>query len=92
MAELPMPARLLLTPYFSGDITISMASRWLPPTLDALHRRCSGEGGVGFSLIGRSETAWFLQEALLEEQTLVPPDAERINKLKALIKIVDRAG
>jgi hypothetical protein len=47
---------------------------------------------VGFSLIGRSETAWFLQEALLEEQTLVPPDAERIDKLKALIKIVDRAG
>jgi hypothetical protein len=92
MAKLATHARLLLTPYFGGDITISMASRWLPPTLDALHRRCSGEGAVGFSLIGRSETAWFLQEALLEEQTLVPPDAERINKLKALIKIVDHTG
>jgi len=69
-----------------------MASRWLPPTLDALHRKCSSDGVAGFSLIGRAETAWFLQEALLEEQTLVPPDAERISKLKALIKIVDHAG
>jgi hypothetical protein len=43
-------------------------------------------------MLGRRETAWFLQEALLEEQTLVPPDAERIRKIKALIKIVDHAG
>jgi hypothetical protein len=81
-----------LTHYSVSDITISMASRWLPSTLDALHRRCDGEGAAGFSKIGRCETAWFLQEALLEEQTLVPPDTERIQKIKALIEIVDRSG
>ncbi len=69
-----------------------MASRFTPSTLDALHRRCSAEGDSGFSKIGRSETAWFLQEALLEEQTIIPPDAERISKLKALIKLVGCAG
>jgi hypothetical protein len=69
-----------------------MASRWLPSTLDALHLRCSTKGAAGLSTIGRHETAWFLQEALQEEQTLVPPDAERIRKIKALIKLVDHTG
>jgi hypothetical protein len=68
-----------------------MASRYSPSTLDALHRKCSAEGDSFFSRIGRSETSWFLQEALLEEQTVVPRNAERIDKLKALIKLVDRA-
>jgi hypothetical protein len=67
-----------------------MASRWLPTNLDALQRKCSSDGGAGLSTIGRSETAWFLQEALLEEETFVPPNAERIQKIKALIKLVDR--
>ncbi|MGD0836844.1 MAG: hypothetical protein ABSB49_09410 [Polyangia bacterium] len=66
-----------------------MATRWLPSTLDALHRRCSNEGAASLSKIGRRETAWFLQEALFEEQKLVRPDAERIRKIKALIKLVD---
>jgi hypothetical protein len=69
-----------------------MATRWLPSTLDALHRKCSTEGAASFSKIGRRETAWFLQEALLEEQRLVRPDAERIRKIKALIKLVDHTG
>jgi hypothetical protein len=69
-----------------------MASRWLPATLDALHRKCSTEGPAGFSKIGRCETAWFLQEALLVEQTFIPPDAERIQKIKALIELVDHTG
>ena len=69
-----------------------MASRWLPSTLDALHRRCNSEEATRLSKIGRCETAWFLQEALLEEQTLIPPDAERIQKIKALIKLVDQTG
>jgi hypothetical protein len=84
--------RALLTPQAGFDIRIGMATRWLPATLDALHRKCSTEGAAGFSMLGRRETAWFLQEALLEEQTLVPPDAERIRKIKALIKLVDHAG
>ncbi len=67
-----------------------MARRWLPSTLDALRCKCTAEGNPGFSKIGRAETAWFLQEALLEEQTIVPPDADRIKQLKALIKMVDR--
>jgi hypothetical protein len=69
-----------------------MAGRWLPSTLDALHRKCNTEGAAGFSRLGRCETAWFLQEALLEEQAFVPPDAERIQKIKALIKLVDHTG
>ena len=69
-----------------------MASRWLPSTLDALHRKCHTEGAAGFSKLGRCETAWFLQEALQEEQTLVPPDTDRIRKIKALIKLVDHTG
>jgi hypothetical protein len=69
-----------------------MASRWLSSTLDALDRKYSGERALGFSRIGRSETAWFLQEALLEEQTVVPPNAERIQKIKDLIRRVDGAG
>ena len=69
-----------------------MASRWLPSSLDALHRRCSAEGSASLSKIGRAETSWFLQEALLEEQTFMPPDAERIQKLKALLDLVDRRG
>jgi hypothetical protein len=81
-----------LTPQWGFDITFGMATRWLPSTLDALHRKCSTDGAAGFSTIGRRETAWFLQEALLEEQTLVPPDAERIQKIKALIRLVDHAG
>jgi hypothetical protein len=84
--------RVLLTPWSGFDITIGMATRWLPATLDALHRKCSTEGAAGFSMLGRHETAWFLQEALLEEQTIVPPNAERIRKIKALIKMVDHAG
>jgi hypothetical protein len=67
-----------------------MASRWLPSNLEALHRRCSTDGSDGLSKIGRAETAWFLQEALKEEQTFIPPNSERIQKLKALIKLVDR--
>lgn len=55
-----------------------------------MHRKCSSDGGAGLSTIGRSETAWFLQEALLEEETFVPPNAERIQKIKALIKLVQR--
>ncbi len=42
------------------------------------------------SKIGRAETSWFLQEALLEEQTFVPPDNERIRKLKDLLDLVHR--
>jgi hypothetical protein len=42
------------------------------------------------SKIGRAETSWFLQEALLEEQTFIPPNAERIRKLRTLLDIVDR--
>lgn len=67
-----------------------MASRWLPSDLEVLQRRCSSAGSDGLSKIGRSETAWFLQEALKEEQTFIPPNAERIQKIKALIKLVDR--
>ncbi len=69
-----------------------MASRWLPSSLDALHRKCNTEGPAGLTKIGRCETAWFLQEALLEEQTFIPPDAERIRRLKALIELVDHTG
>jgi len=54
-----------------------------------LQRKCSTDGSDGLSKIGRSETAWFLQEALLEEQTFVPRNAERIQKIKAMIKLVD---
>ena len=81
-----------MTPSCQGDITICMASRWLPSSLDALHRKWSTEDAARLSKIGRCETAWFLQEALLEEQTLIPPDAERIQKIKSLIKLVDYSG
>ena len=69
-----------------------MASRWLPSNLDALHRRCTTEGSASLSKIGRCETAWFLQEALVEEEASGPPDQERIKQIKALINLVDRAG
>jgi len=69
-----------------------MASKWLPSNLEALRRKCNTEGAAGLSRIGRSETAWFLQEALLEEEAFVPPDDERIQNLKALIKLVDSQG
>jgi hypothetical protein len=71
-------------------ITICMASRWFPSNLDALYRRCTSQGPDRLSKIGREETLWFLQEALLEEQTFIPPDAERIKKLKTMVDIVDR--
>jgi len=67
-----------------------MASRWLPSSLDALHRKVTTQGSAKLSTIGREETAWFLQEALLVEQTFIPPNAERIQKLKTLIDLVDR--
>lgn len=73
---------------YHGD----MARRWLPSTLDDLHRRFSADWTEGLSKIGRRETAWFLQEALLEEETLMPPDVERIQKIKDLIKLVDPGG
>jgi len=57
-----------------------------------LYRRCSTQGSVSMSKIGRAETSWFLKEALLEEETFIPPDADRIRKLKALIDLVDRRG
>lgn len=67
-----------------------MASRWLPSSLDDLHRKYSSQDSAKLSTIGRAETSWFLQEALLEEQTFIPPNAERIQKLRALLDIVDR--
>ena len=79
-----------MTPQSGSDIKTGMARRWLSSTLDALQRKFDADGAAGFSKIGRCETAWFLQEALLEEQRFVPPDAERIQKLKALIQLVDR--
>lgn len=69
-----------------------MASRWLPSNLEALQRKCSTDGSDGLSKIGRAETAWFLQEALQVEQTFIPPNAERIQRIKALIKLVDRGA
>jgi hypothetical protein len=69
-----------------------MASRWLSSTLDALHRKYNAEGAKDLSRIGRCETAWFLQEALREEQMVVPPDAERIRKIEGLIELVNHTG
>ena len=79
-----------MTTLIRGRYHDRMASRWLPSNLDALYFRCTSPGPDRLSKIGRAETSWFLQEALLEEQTFIPPNAERIRKLRTLLDIVDR--